>query len=191
MKKSANIVLVVFAFLALQACGSKSNETKPEVTTSAPVTQVKALTTKEKKEKLEKDRIVRAERLKRDREELARAKASYVDANGNVVYYKAELQPMYVGGEAAMSKYLNDNLKYPEEAQKNGSEGTVFVDFVIAKDGTVREIKISDAYNLDIDQSFRDEAYRVVSAMPRWTPGSQHGKDVDVEYSLPITFELR
>jgi Ca-activated chloride channel family protein len=191
MKKSANIVILAFAFLALQACGSKSNETKPETSTSAPVTQVKALTVKEKREKLEKERIVRAERLTRDREELARTKTSYTDAKGNLVYYKAELQPMYVGGEAALSKYLNDNLKYPDSAQKSGSEGTVFVDFIIAKDGMVKEIKITDSYNLDVDQSFRDEAFRVVSGMPRWTPGSQHGKDVDVEYSLPITFELR
>src|SRR5205809_369109 len=122
MKHSADIVVMAFAFLALQACGSKSNETKPEVSTSAPVTQVKALTVKEKREKLEKERIVRAERLKRDREELARTKTTYTDAKGNVIYYRAELQPMYVGGEDAMSKYLNDNLKYPEAAQKNGSE---------------------------------------------------------------------
>jgi Ca-activated chloride channel family protein len=191
MKKNANIIVLAFAFLALQACGSKSNETKPEVTTSTPVTQVKALTVKEKREKLEKERMVREARIRHDREELVRAKVSYIDAKGNVIYYMAELQPMYKGGDAAMSKYLNDNLEYPEQARKDGSEGTVFVDFVVAKDGTVREIKISDAYNLDIDQSFRDEAYRVVSSMPRWTPGSQHGKDVDVEYSLPITFELR
>src|SRR5436190_10814126 len=189
MKKNASIFALAFMFLVFQACGPKSNENKAEVAT--PVTNVKALTAKEKKEKLEKDRIMRAERLKHDREELARSKSTYTDAKGNVIYYKAELEPMYVGGEAAMSKYLNDNLKYPEAAQKNGEEGTVFVDFVVSKDGSVREIKITDAYNLDIDKSFRDEAYRVVSGMPKWTPGSQRGKDVDVEYSLPITFELR
>ena len=131
-----------------------------------------------------------SQRLKRDREELAKSNPSYTDAKGNIIYYKAEREPVYTGGKDAMAKYLKDNLMFPEAAQANEAEGTVFVDFVVAKDGTVRDVEVSDAYNQDIDPSFRSEAFRVVSAMPRWTAGSQNGKNVDVKYNLPVTFEL-
>jgi TonB family protein len=190
MKTTTNILVTAFVFLALQACGPKSNESKTEVA-AAPVTQVKTLTLEQKREKLEKDRVARANRLKHDREEQAKNSSTYTDANGKLVYYKAEVEPAYIGGPDGLSKYLNDNLKFPDAARENGAEGTVFVDFVVESNGTVREVEVLDAYNADIDQSFRDEAYRVVAAMPRWTPGSQHGKKVDVKYSLPVAFELR
>jgi TonB family protein len=188
MKKSTNILILAFAFLALQACGPKANESKSEVTT-APVTQVKVLTLEQKRAKLEKERIARANRLKADREELANATSTYT-SKGKLIYYKAESEPMYTGGEKALANYLSENLKFPEAARLNEAEGTVFVDFVVEKNGTVSEVEVTDAYNQDVDQSLRNEAYRVVAGMPRWIAGSQHGRNVDVKYSLPITFEL-
>jgi len=98
--------------------------------------------------------------------------------------------PSYNGGEKAMTKFLNDNVKFPEEAQEKGIEGTVFVDFIIAANGIVREVEVTDETNEDVDQSFRNEAIRVVSSMPAWVPGRQHGKAVDVRFSIPITFEM-
>jgi TonB family protein len=190
MKNSTNILVLVFVFLALQSCGPKAGESKPEAAT-VPATQVKALTLEQKRAQWEKERIARATRLREDREQLAKSSPTYTDSKGNIVYYKAELDPMYTGGQKALADYLSKNLKFPEAARQNEAEGTVFVDFVVEKNGTVREVSVEDAYNADIDQSFRDEAYRVVAAMPKWTPGSQHGKNVDVKYSLPISFELR
>ena len=69
-------------------------------------------------------------------------------------------------------------------------EGTVFVDFVIGANGIVREVVVKDAPGEDVDPSFKTEAIRVVSSMPKWTPGKQNGKPIDVSYSLPVTFQI-
>jgi periplasmic protein TonB len=66
----------------------------------------------------------------------------------------------------------------------------VFVDFIVVANGSVREVMTTDMPGEEIDQSLRDEAIRVVSNMPKWVPGRQHGKPVDVKFSLPITFRM-
>ena len=89
-----------------------------------------------------------------------------------------------------MRKYLRDNLKYPESAQDDGVEGTVFVDFVVDKKGAVTNVSATETTMTTVDSALVNEAVRVVSVMPAWTPGTQGGKPVDVAYSIPITFEL-
>ena len=81
-------------------------------------------------------------------------------------------------------------LVKPEAAKAQEAEGTVFVDFIVATDGSIRNVVATDAAGEDVDQTLRDEAIRVVSSMPKWTPGRQHGKPVHVSYSLPITFQI-
>jgi TonB family protein len=122
--------------------------------------------------------------------EKAKATPTYKDADGNVVYYKAEMDPSYAGGMDELRAYLKNNLKYPVEAQENGYEGTVFVDFVIDANGKVRNVTASDVIGENIDASFKEESVRVVSAMPGWKAGRQNGKAVDTSFSLPITFEM-
>lgn len=122
--------------------------------------------------------------------EKAKASSTYTDAAGNVVYYKAEIDPSYAGGFDELSKYLKANLKYPEAAREDGYEGTVFVDFVIDAKGRVREVVASDVIGENIEVSFKEEAVRVVAAMPGWKAGRQQGKAVDASFSIPITFQL-
>jgi TonB family protein len=95
-----------------------------------------------------------------------------------------------VGGDEAMMKYLKENIVFPKDAEDKGLEGTVFVDFIVLEDGSVLEVSVEDAPGEEVDQSFRDEAIRVVNSMPKWTPGHQGGKPVDVKFSLPITFQI-
>lgn len=102
------------------------------------------------------------------------------------IFEVVEQNPMFPGGEAALLKYLQKNLKYPAQAQDNGIQGRVMVQFVVNKDGSVVEPKIIRA----VDPSLDKEAMRVVSAMPKWTPGKQRGKTVRVRYTLPVTFRL-
>ena len=90
-----------------------------------------------------------------------------------------------------MMKYLNDNMTYPKDAEEKGVEGNVFVDFIVAADGSVREAAVTDAPGEEVDQSLRNEAIRVVTGMPKWVPGRQRGKAVDVKFSLPVTFLMR
>ena len=121
---------------------------------------------------------------------MAKITPTYKDEKGNIIYNRAEVEPVFGDGRNSLSKYLNENLIYPEEAKKNGLEGTVFVDFIVAANGSVREAVVSDATSSEVDQQFRNEAIRVVNAMPNWTPGLQHEKPVDVKFSLPITFQF-
>lgn len=194
MKKSFNIFVLACALMVVQACGSKSKENNEEnAATETPAVEaadVTELTAAEKRTKLEKDRAERAEKRRIEFEQLAKITPTYTDSEGRVVYNKAEVDPSFNGGEEAMIKYLNDNIKYPDDAKEKGVEGTVFVDFIVAEDGSVREAVVTDAPGEEVDQSLRNEAIRVVTSMPKWVPGRQRGKPVNVKFSLPVTFQM-
>ena len=97
-----------------------------------------------------------------------------------------EHMPEFVGGVKELFKYLGENTKYPRRALKADIEGTVYIQFVIGKNGAIRNIKIIRGVNELLD----NEALRVVKSMPDWKPGSQHGKKVSVRYQLPIHFKI-
>ena len=184
--------VLAVALVAMQACGSKSKENGEEYAKETPAvnTSKVELTVAERRAKLEKERMERAERRRIEYEERVRITPFYTDSEGHVIYNKAEVDPSFEGGEGAMMKYLNANLQYPQDAKDKGVEGTVFVDFVIASDGSVREAMVTDAPGEEVDQSLRNEAIRVVTSMPKWIPGRQRGKPVDVKFSLPVTFTM-
>lgn|GEM_PF-511562 len=190
MKKNFNIFLLAVCLVALQACGGKKeNKEETLAVESSDATMVAPkLTPEERRAKIEKDKAERAEKRRLSREETYKTSPTFKDENGNIVYNMSEVEPTFNGGTQSLEKYLKDNLIYPKEAQDNQLEGTVFVDFVVAKDGMVRGVTVTDEG--DVDQSLRMEAIRVVSTMPKWVAGKQQGKAVDVKYSLPITFQL-
>jgi protein TonB len=102
------------------------------------------------------------------------------------IYTIPEVMPEFEGGLKAMFKYLGKNLKYPNREKKAGIQGTVHLTFVVGKKGEIKKIEILRGVNDAIDQ----EAIRVLKAMPKWKPGKQHGKAVNVRYNLPIKFLL-
>ncbi len=95
--------------------------------------------------------------------------------------------PSFPGGDAAMLSYLGKNIKYPTLAKESGIQGTVYVTFVVEKDGSVSNVKVLRGIGGGCDE----EAIRVVKSMPRWTPGKQRGKPVKVQYNLPCRFVLQ
>jgi len=97
-----------------------------------------------------------------------------------------EQMPEYPGGIDALSKFLKDNIKYPEYAREAGIEGTVYVTFVVTKSGEISSVKMLRGIGGGCDE----EAIRVVSAMNAWIPGEQKGEKVSVQYCLPIKFTL-
>lgn len=101
-------------------------------------------------------------------------------------YTVVEVMPEYPGGMDSLGAFLGRNIKYPASAKDAGITGTVFVNFIIEKDGSVGEVKALRGISEDCD----NEAIRVVSLMPKWTPGKQHGKNVRVSFNLPIKFKL-
>lgn len=90
------------------------------------------------------------------------------------------------GGMAAFYKYVSDKIKYPPQARRMGIEGRVFVEFVIAKDGTLTEVRAIKGIGAGCDE----EAVRIVQSAPPWNPGKQRGKPVRQRYTLPIIFKL-
>ena len=103
------------------------------------------------------------------------------------IFFECEQKPEFPGGEAALLKYLSENIRYPKNAHDNKIEGRVVISFVIQKDGTIGETKIQRSVDPELDA----EAERVVRSLPVFTPGKMNGKAVAVWYSLPITFKLK
>jgi len=190
MKTNLNIFLLAVVLLGTQACGSKSEKSnETEVVAESPE-GVTTLTPAERRAKMDELTAARAERRRIAFEEMCKTTPSYKDARGHLVYNKVDVAPVYVGGDEAMMKYLKENIVFPKDAEDKGLEGTVFVDFIVLEDGSVLEVSVEDAPGEEVDQSFRDEAIRVVNSMPKWTPGQQNGKPVDVKFSLPVTFQI-
>jgi TonB family protein len=190
MKTKISILILSLALVTMQACNkSAENNEQSNDTASSEVTE-KAPTIAERQAKLEKDRKAMEQQRKIAREQLAKNSPYYELADGSWVYYVVETEPYFVGGDKAMTKFLKDNLKYPKEAEKNKQEGTVFVDFILSDKGAVTETEVTSYTYANIDQSFIDEAVRVVKMMPAWSPGLQNEKPVAVKYSIPITFQI-
>ena len=102
------------------------------------------------------------------------------------VFNHVEVMPRFPGGDAALLKWLSDNIIYPEEAAKQGIQGRVIVRFVVSPDGSIENVEVLKS----LDPLCDNEAIRVVKAMPKWIPGKQNGKSVYVYYTLPIVFRL-
>ena len=77
-------------------------------------------------------------------------------------------------------------MKYPEAAEKAGTQGRVIATFVVEKDGSISNARVVKSVSKELDE----EALRVINAMPKWTPGMQSGKNVRVKYTIPISFRL-
>ena len=103
------------------------------------------------------------------------------------IFVVVEQDPEFPGGMEAMVQYLSSNIKYPQEAMEKSIQGTVYVTFVVEKDGKVNNIRVIRKIGGGCDE----EAVRVVQAMPKWKPGKQRGKAVRVQYNLPIKFQLK
>lgn len=103
------------------------------------------------------------------------------------IFMVVESMPEFPGGEAALYKFLAENIKYPQMAKESGIQGRVFVTFVVERDGKVTDVRVLRGIGGGCDE----EAIRVVKNMPKWAPGKQRGKSVRVQYNLPVKFTLQ
>ncbi len=114
--------------------------------------------------------------------------ASPAEQEEAVPFQFLEVKPGFNGGDAnEFSKWVNTQLRYPEEAHKNNIQGRVTLQFTVEKDGSVTGVKVLRGVNPLLDA----EAIRVVSSSPNWTPGYQEGKPVRVTYVFPAIFQLK
>lgn len=105
---------------------------------------------------------------------------------GPVSMAMVEQKPSFPGGDAAMYKWLNDNIIYPAAASEEGVQGKVTVQFIVEKDGSISHVQVVRGKHPALDA----EAARVIRKMPRWTPGRNNGQPVRVTYHLPVQFKL-
>ena len=96
--------------------------------------------------------------------------------------------PLFKGEDphGAFSEWVNSKLRYPEDAMRNGTEGTVLVSFTINEDGRVASMQILESPCPSLGM----EALRVLAKSPKWTPGTINGKPVKVRYTFPIGFHI-
>ena len=103
------------------------------------------------------------------------------------VLEKVDQMPEFPGGNQAFADFIIKEVKYPEDALKLGTQGKVFVSFVVNKEGCVVKPKIARGVTVSLDE----EALRVINRMPKWIPGKNKGKNVDVQLTVPIAFALK
>jgi TonB family protein len=104
----------------------------------------------------------------------------------NEIFMVVEKMPEFPGGEKALNRFLNDSLQYPDAARESGIQGTVYLSFIVNKDGSVTNARVLRGIGGGCDE----EAIRVVKSMPNWLPGKQRGKPVRVQFNLPVKFSL-
>jgi periplasmic protein TonB len=102
------------------------------------------------------------------------------------IFLVVEQQPEFPGGYAALNRFLHEQIKYPNPARELNIQGTVYVSFVVEPDGSISNITLLRGIGAGCDE----EAMRVVSEMPRWSPGKQRNKPVRVRFNLPVRFVL-
>lgn len=115
------------------------------------------------------------------------AQKTVVAQKNQEVFDVVEQMPEYPGGIQALFEYLQQNVKYPEDAVKQKIEGRVIATFVVETDGSINNVEVVKPAFPSLDA----EAVRVLSAMPKWTPGMQSGKVVRVKYTVPINFNMK
>lgn len=98
-----------------------------------------------------------------------------------------DVSPTFPGGEKAMYEYLHKQVKYTEMAKSAGIEGTIFVTFVVERDGSITGIRLLRGIGGGLDEL----VLKSIANMPVWKPGWQGGKLVRVQYNLPVKFELK
>lgn len=102
------------------------------------------------------------------------------------IFTMVEKMPEFPGGNAALMKYMEENIKYPEEARKKGIKGNVYVSFIVEKDGKISGVKVLRGIGGGCDE----EAVRVIQNMPAWTPGQNRGQAVRTKFNIPLKFML-
>jgi len=98
-----------------------------------------------------------------------------------------EIEANFNGGYPALKKFIEKNLKYPQEAIEMVEQGIVYITFVVEKDGSISNVK---ALNF-VSKSINAEAIRLVKSFPTWIPGEMHYGKVRTRMQLPLRFDLK
>ncbi|HLO91226.1 MAG: TonB family protein [Chloroflexota bacterium] len=207
-QKEVNVEVTAISKIDLEK--AKPNEPRP-IIEQAPPEKIKS-TIKFTPPVIKEDSEVKDEEIMKTQEEVTDSKLSIsvADVKGNsndadavdladletktqVVeeeekpFTVVEQMPEFPGGDEARVKFLRNNINYPQIAKESSITGTVYVTFVVGRDGRLANFKILRGIGGGCDE----EAIRVLKMMPPWIPGKQGGKNVPVQFNLPIRFTLQ
>ncbi len=196
---SGSLVLAGFTFTSVAELGDKKNngdnvatinyqqeeqeqpeeiETPPEQVDVPPPVQEDVIIEENKVEPPEPD-------VKRDQPPKPPGPKTEVVVTKEIIDFP-DVEASFPGGAAAMKKWIQENVQYPDMAMQMGDQGKVYLSFVIEPDGSITGVKIQRGVTDELDR----EAKRVVRKMPKWTPGEAKGKAVRTRCRLPITFTI-
>lgn len=108
------------------------------------------------------------------------------DPNNPLHFQVVERLPEFPGGPKELMKWLTKNLRYPQQALTRKQQGEVMVQFIINRDGTLTDFKVTKSAGTALD----NEALRVMRMMPKWTPGEDHGKKCRTLFIIPVVFKI-
>ena len=176
MKKDIKLFLVIATFsgISMMGCGSDDYKKADESSTTSTVTPTvdKPIVTSAG------DSIARAS---------IKTKKGKISSTMKTIIDDADAVPQYPGGQAALDKFISENIEYPSAALDAGIEGTVTVDLAFDDKGKIYTQKLQSTalgYGLD------EEVMNAIKKMPMWAPGTIKGKKVKSTYSLPVKFQL-
>lgn len=102
----------------------------------------------------------------------------------NTVVSRANVKPLFIGGNKALFEYIENNLEYPKNAKMKGLKGRVDVSFIVEKNGRLSHIEIERS----LSRKHNRKAKKLVRKMPKWSPALVDGKTVRFKFRLPVVF---
>ncbi|TAE68061.1 MAG: energy transducer TonB [Bacteroidetes bacterium] len=157
--------------------------------------EIKAVDDKKKVDKFIEETIEKPTEQKKvikptDETSLVIPKKQEIEEEGNIGFLPHELQEQaeFVGGQKEFYKFLSDNIKYPKVARRINVQGTVYLEFIIEKNGELSDVKVKKP--IVNDGGCNEEAVRVLKKSPKWKPAKQRGKNVRQKMVIPVKFKL-
>jgi TonB family protein len=102
------------------------------------------------------------------------------------IFTIVDQMPQFPTGEEGLGRFLSEYIRYPSRAREEGIQGRILCSFIVRKDGTVSNVEVVNGLHNELD----NEALRVLSMMPKWTPGMNDNEAVSVKCILPIDFTI-
>ncbi|MGV8094394.1 MAG: energy transducer TonB [Mangrovibacterium sp.] len=109
------------------------------------------------------------------------------DEKDEKIYTFVEQMPEFPGGTHALRKFIGKQLRYPKIAKEDAAQGQILVNFIVNREGNIWNVRILKSAHPALDQ----EVIRVIYSLPQWKPGVHHGRAVNVEYNIPVSFSYR
>lgn len=169
---------VAAALLALSSVACNNSDYRTSDTAAADSSTTKIASAD--KDSADKDTMTHTARVHNHKKATARIVVTAPMAGA--------IAPEFPGGQQALDNYVNNHIKYPQDAIDNDISGVVRVSFIVDENGRITKAKLLNPQR--VGQGLDEEALRVVETMPEWKPGTLHGKKVKTQLELPISFQV-